>query len=115
MSLSGSTEWRSGEFRNRLLPGLDDVSGEDSGLYVQEGQVDAAPTVAQQKAAIHASEETEEALRSWNRWKEGSLPKLNSQLAAAHLSQLNLQLRPRRCLRAATKTKQTVGQNDSRR
>jgi len=76
------------------VPGLDDVSGEDSGLYVQVGQVDTAPTVAQQKAAAHATEETEEALRSWNKWKAGSLPKMNSQLTAAHLSQLDLQQRP---------------------
>jgi hypothetical protein len=75
-------------------PGLDDVSGEDSGLYAQVGQVDAAPTVAQQKAAAHAGDETEEALRRWNKWKEGSLPKLNSQLTAAHLLQLNLQQSP---------------------
>ena len=76
------------------MPGLDDVSVEDAGLYVQVGQVDAAPTAAQQKAAAHAAEETAETLRSWNRWKEVSLPKLNSQLTAAHLSQLNLQQRP---------------------
>ncbi len=76
------------------VPGLDDVSGEDAGLYGQVGQVDAAPTVAQQKAAAHASEETEETLRGWNKWKEGALPKLNSQLTAAHLSQLNLQQKP---------------------
>jgi hypothetical protein len=76
------------------VPGLDDISGEDSGLYMQIGQVDAAPTVAQRKAAAHASEETEEVLRGWNKWKEGSLPKLNSQLTAAHLSQLNLEQRP---------------------
>jgi hypothetical protein len=76
------------------VPGLDDVSGEDAGLYGQVGQVDAAPTVAQQRAAAHASEETEEALRRWNKWKGDSLPKLNGQLTAAHLSQLNLQQRP---------------------
>jgi hypothetical protein len=76
------------------VAGLDDVSGEDGELYEQVGQVDAAPTAAQQKAAAHAAEETEEALRSWNRWKDGSLPKLNSQLTAAHLPQLNLQQRP---------------------
>jgi hypothetical protein len=56
--------------------------------------VDAAPTVAQQKAAVHASKETEEALRSWDAWKAGLLPKLNSELSAAHLAQLNLQQRP---------------------
>jgi photosystem II stability/assembly factor-like uncharacterized protein len=76
------------------VPGLDDVAGEDEGLYGQVGQVDAAPTAAQQKAATHASEETAEALRNWNAWKQGSLPRLNSQLTAAHLSQLNLQQRP---------------------
>jgi hypothetical protein len=75
---------------SKEVPGLDDVSGEDAGLYGQVGPVDAAPTAAQQKAAAHANEETEEALRSWNKWKDGSLPKLNSQLTAAHLSQLNL-------------------------
>ena len=76
------------------VPGLDDVSGEDAGLYAQVGQVDAAPTAAQGKAAVHATEETEEALRSWNQWKDGSLPKLNSELTAAHLSQLDLQREP---------------------
>jgi photosystem II stability/assembly factor-like uncharacterized protein len=76
------------------VPGLDEVSGEDAGLYAQVGQVDAAPTVAQQKAAAHAGEETEEALRSWNKWKQSDLPKLNSELTAAHLAQLNLQQRP---------------------
>jgi hypothetical protein len=50
--------------------------------------------VAQQKAAAHANEETEEALRGWNTWKTGSLPKLNGELTAAHLSQLNLEQRP---------------------
>jgi len=79
---------------NEAVPGVDDVSGEDAELYAQVGQVDAVPTTAQQKAAAHATEETAEALRSWNNWNEGSLPKLNSQLTAAHLSQLNLQQRP---------------------
>jgi small-conductance mechanosensitive channel len=76
------------------MPGLDDVSGENAELYAQAGQVDAVPTAAQQKAAAHATEETEAALRSWNKWKDGSLPKLNSQLTAAHRSELNLQQRP---------------------
>jgi photosystem II stability/assembly factor-like uncharacterized protein len=76
------------------VPGLDDVSLENAGLYEQVGQVDAAPTAAQQKSVRHVTEETEEALRSWNQWKDASLPKLNSQLTAAHLSQLDLQQRP---------------------
>ena len=76
------------------VPGLDDVSSEDAGLYGQVGQADAAPTAAQQKAAVQANEETEEALRSWDKWRQSDLPKLNSQLTAAHLSQLNLEQRP---------------------
>jgi hypothetical protein len=48
----------------------------------------------QQKAAAHAGEETAEALRSWNTWKDTLLPQLNSQLRAAHLSELNLNQRP---------------------
>ncbi len=76
------------------VPGLDDVSGEDAGLYAQVGQADAAPTAAQGKAVGRAAEETEEALRSWNKWKDGSLPKLNSQLTAAHRAQLDLQQKP---------------------
>jgi photosystem II stability/assembly factor-like uncharacterized protein len=76
------------------VPGLDDVSGEAASLYTQVGQADAAPTVAQQKAAAHAGEETAEALRSWNTWKDTLLPQLNSQLRAAHLSELNLNQRP---------------------
>ncbi|AXC12624.1 Glycosyl hydrolase, BNR repeat precursor [Acidisarcina polymorpha] len=76
------------------VPGLDDISSEDAELYNQVGQVDAAPTAAQQKAAAHAGEETEAALRQWNKWKQASLTKLNGQLTAAHLSQLDLQQRP---------------------
>jgi hypothetical protein len=76
------------------VPGLDDVSGESLELYAQVGQADAAPTAAQLKAAGHTSEEVEEALKGWKRWKDASLPALNEQLHAAHLSELDLQQRP---------------------
>jgi photosystem II stability/assembly factor-like uncharacterized protein len=70
-------------------PGLDDISGESSALYAQVGQSDAAPTAAQLKAAAHAAEESEDALRAWSNWRATSLPTLNQQLQAAHLGPLN--------------------------
>ncbi len=88
--LSGEEKSASAEGK----PGLDDVSGEVMGLYMQVGAVDAAPTAAQQKASAHVSEEAAETLRGWKVWKEGSLAILNSQLRAAHLMELNPQQRP---------------------
>ena len=76
------------------VPGLDDISGEAAGLYAQVGQSDAAPTAAQLKATAHADEESEESLRAWKRWKKSSLPALNQQLQAAHLSELRPEQRP---------------------
>jgi photosystem II stability/assembly factor-like uncharacterized protein len=74
-------------------PGLDDVAGEAAELYGTVGAADAAPTTAQQKAADHASEEQEEALRRWERLK-GSVPGLNRKLTAAHMPSINLEQRP---------------------
>jgi len=70
-------------------PGLDDISGESAALYGQVGQSDAAPTAAQLRAAAHAAEESEEALRAWNKWRASSLPSLNQELHAAGLEPLN--------------------------
>ena len=75
-------------------PGLDDVSGEAAGLYTQVGQADAAPTAAQLKAIAHADEESEQSLHAWNHWKAASLPAVNQQLQAAHLSELKPEQRP---------------------
>jgi len=75
-------------------PGLDDVSGETTGLYTQVGQSDAAPTAAQLKASARAAEESEESLRAWKHWRDTSLPSLNQQLQAAHLSELHPEQRP---------------------
>jgi len=79
---------------NETTPGLDDLSGECSALYLQVGQSDAAPTAAQLRAAAHAAEESEESLRAWNRWRAHSLPSLNQQLHAAGLDPLNPARRP---------------------
>jgi hypothetical protein len=43
-------------------PGLDDVAEAALGLYGQIGQVDAAPTAAQQTAGEHVGEEVKEAV-----------------------------------------------------
>jgi photosystem II stability/assembly factor-like uncharacterized protein len=75
-------------------PGLDDVSSEATGLYSQVGQSDAAPTAAQIKASARASEESEESLGAWKHWRDASLPSLNQQLQAAHLSELHPEQRP---------------------
>jgi hypothetical protein len=75
-------------------PGLDDVAGELAGLYTQVGMADAAPTAAQAKAAAHASEETAEALKHWERVRDESIPALNRQLEGAHLPILNLEQKP---------------------
>jgi hypothetical protein len=71
-------------------PGLDDAAGEAGGLYQEVGSSDAAPTVAQVKAAEHAGEELAEALRRWARAKTTTLPALNRQLEGAHLPVVNL-------------------------
>jgi hypothetical protein len=55
---------------------------------------DAAPTAAQAKAAAHASEETAEALKHWERVRDESIPALNRQLEGAHLPILNLEQKP---------------------
>ncbi len=92
--LEALLEGRPKSAESKEVPGLDDISSENAALYTQVGQVDAAPTAAQQQAAAHAGEETGEALRTWNEWKQNSLAKLNSQLTAAHASPLNLEQRP---------------------
>jgi photosystem II stability/assembly factor-like uncharacterized protein len=74
--------------------GLDEVAGETLGLYGQVGQVDAAPTAAQQNAGAHLSEEVREAVERWERLKSSSLPALNRKLNDAHLPPIDLDRRP---------------------
>ncbi len=88
--LSGCARAGAGEAQ----PGLDDVAGESAGLYAQVGMADAAPTVAQLKAAGHAGEELAEALKRWEKSKATSIPALNRQLEGTHLPLLNLEQKP---------------------
>jgi len=75
-------------------PGLDDVADEALGLYGPVGQVDAAPTVAQQKAGERITAEAHEAAERWERLKNSSLPALNRKLSAAHLPTIDLERKP---------------------
>jgi hypothetical protein len=75
-------------------PGLDDVAQEAAGLYGQVGQVDAAPTAAQQNAGQHIASEAGEVVQKWNRIKDSSLPALNRKLGAAGLPPINLERQP---------------------
>jgi hypothetical protein len=75
-------------------PGLDEVAEQALGLYGQVGQVDAAPTAAQQKAGEHVGEEVKEAVARWERVKSSSLPALNRKLGDAHLPAIDLERRP---------------------
>ena len=79
---------------NEEAPGLDEVAGEVSGFYAQVGQVDAAPTVAQQAAAEHVSEELAEVLQQWERLKGTAIPELNHKLNIEHLPTLNVNQKP---------------------
>ena len=75
-------------------PGLDDVTEEAAELYGQVGQVDAAPTVAQQNAGGHVGAEAREVLERWERLKNSSLPALNRKLREAGLPPINLEQKP---------------------
>ena len=88
-ALSG--EERPGE--TERAPGLDGVSSEASALYTEVDQVDAAPTIAQQNAAAHLSEESREVLRKWEALKS-AIPDLNRRLGAEHLPAINLEQSP---------------------
>ncbi|HUN85890.1 MAG TPA: hypothetical protein VMU48_16045 [Terracidiphilus sp.] len=83
--LSGNEETGSGA----KVPGLDDVAGEIEGLYGEVGQVDAAPTAAQELAEAHLSTELSDVLRGWNQLKGSVIPELNRKLGAEHLPALN--------------------------
>jgi photosystem II stability/assembly factor-like uncharacterized protein len=75
-------------------PGLDDIAGEIAELYTQVGQVDAAPTDAQQEACTHVNEELAEVEKEWEKVKTSDLPELNHRLKGAHLPDLNLEQKP---------------------
>jgi hypothetical protein len=75
-------------------PGLDDLAGEASSLYIQVGQSDAAPTSAQEQASAHLASELVEVLPEWERLKTSLIPHANRQLEGAHLPALSLDQKP---------------------
>jgi hypothetical protein len=75
-------------------PGLDDAAEGALELYGQIGQVDAAPTAAQQAAGEHVGEEVNAAVGRWERMKTALLPGLNRRLTDAHLPAIDLERRP---------------------
>jgi hypothetical protein len=75
-------------------PGLDEVAEQALGLYGQVGQVDAAPTGAQQNAGTHVAGEAKEVLERWERFKNSALPALNQKLDGARLPRIDLERRP---------------------
>jgi hypothetical protein len=75
-------------------PGLDDLAGEASSLYIQVGQSDAAPTSAQEQASAHMVSELREVLPEWERLRTSSIPAANRQLQGAHLPTLSLDQKP---------------------
>ena len=75
-------------------PGLDDEAEEVSGLYEQVARSDAKPTAAQVQTTAQANEELSRTLVEWGHFKTSSLPEINRQLRAEHLTELNLELKP---------------------
>lgn len=75
-------------------PGIDEISGEAGTLYGEVGQVDAAPTTAQQQATSHVADELKEAMERWDKIKAVDLPELNRKLNAAHLPPVRLDRQP---------------------
>ncbi len=75
-------------------PGLDDEAEEAGALYEQVSRADAKPTAAQVQTAAHANEELSRTLLAWEQFKTTSLPEINRQLRAEHLTELNLELKP---------------------
>ncbi len=74
--------------------GLDEVTGHAQGLYAQVGQADAAPTVAQQKAAEKAAAELNEVMGKWARMKSAAIPELNRRLSGAGMETIHPERRP---------------------
>ena len=75
-------------------PGLDDLAGEASSLYIQVGQSDAAPTSAQEQAFAHLLSGLAAVLPDWERLKASTIPDANRQLQGAHLPPLSFDQKP---------------------
>ena len=76
------------------IPGIDAAAGTVRGLYLQVGQADAAPTVAQTQAGEHVIKEVTDAVKTWDHLKQTEIADLNKALHRAKLPELNLKQSP---------------------
>jgi photosystem II stability/assembly factor-like uncharacterized protein len=84
----------SGPDAPKRLPGIDEVTGEATGLYAELQQADAAPTAALVKATAQVVEEAKEALPGWDNFRKTQLPALDRKLRDAHHSPIDLARKP---------------------
>ncbi len=75
-------------------PGLDDLAGEVRGLYMQVGQSDAAPTLAQEAARKHVAQEWREVEEKWKPLKDAAIPEVNRKLRAMEEQEIDVTRQP---------------------
>ena len=73
---------------------LSRVSGEASTLYQEVWSSEAAPTAAQAEAIAAAGQESTEALKRWNEFKNTDLPELNRKLRGAKVPEIKIESDP---------------------
>lgn len=74
--------------------GLDALAEQATALYLQLGQADAAPTVAQQQAAAQMEKRVADTLPQWEQFKRSEIPAMNERLRDAHLPPIDLDRQP---------------------
>jgi hypothetical protein len=76
-------------------PALDALAEQATTLYLQLGQADEAPTVAQQQAVEQIGQQGSDAVQQWEQFKKSDIPAMNERLRIAHLSSINLDRQPK--------------------
>jgi hypothetical protein len=84
----------SGAEASRSHPALDPVAEQATTLYLQIGQADAAPTVAQQQAVAQLGQQVSAAVRKWEQFKKSEIPAMNERLRIEHLPSIDLNRQP---------------------
>jgi hypothetical protein len=74
--------------------GLDRLAEQAIALYLQLGQADAAPTVAQQQAVEQIGQQGSDAVQQWEQFKKSDIPAMNERLRIALLPSINLDRQP---------------------
>ncbi len=74
--------------------GLMSVNGEASGLYSEIDSADAAPTVAQSAALAKIARDFPGVMDRWNKLKAADVAAINSELKAANLHEIQLNVKP---------------------